>query len=48
MSFPKKSYVKPQLTVHGDVEVLTKGNVDGDFTDKDFPVDTPKSELTFS
>ena len=44
----KKSYNKPQLTVHGNVEVLTQGSQKGDFTDADFPAKTPKGDLTFS
>lgn len=48
MKFEKKSYTTPKLTIHGDVEVLTQGNADGNFTDKDFPVKTPKNQLTFS
>ena len=44
----KKSYVKPQLLVHGDVETITKGGTDGGALDADFPVGTPKGSLTFS
>lgn len=44
----KKTYTTPKLTNHGDVEVLTRGSSDGDFTDKDFPVKTPKKDLTFT
>lgn len=48
MKFEKKSYAMPKLTTHGDLEVLTQGGADGDFTDKAFPNDTPKKDLTFS
>lgn len=44
----KKIYTTPKLINHGDVEVLTQGSKDGDLTDKDFPVKTPKKDLTFS
>lgn len=48
MTFQKKSYFKPELTVHGNVEVLTKGGSGGGSTDAFFPVGTPKGGLTFS
>jgi hypothetical protein len=48
MAFQKKSYLKPELTVHGNVEVLTKGSAIGNFTDRDFPAGTPRGELSFS
>jgi hypothetical protein len=44
----KKPYTKPQLTIHGNVEVLTKGTQIGDLTDADFPARTPRGDLTFS
>jgi hypothetical protein len=44
----KKSYIKPNLIVHGNVENLTKGNAEGNFTDAVFPTKTPKDDLTFS
>ncbi len=44
----KKSYESPRLVVHGDVEKVTQGTANGNFTDKQFPVDTPKPQLTFS
>jgi hypothetical protein len=44
----KKVYVSPELTVYGDVNVITLGNADGNFTDQLFPDGTPKNELTFS
>ena len=48
MTFPKKNYTKPELIVHGDVEVLTKGGTNGDNLDATFPSGTPRGELTFS
>ena len=44
----KKTFVSPKLTVHGDVEVITLGFQNGNFTDKMFPIQTPKPQLTFS
>jgi hypothetical protein len=44
----KKTFVSPKLTVHGDVEVITLGFANGNFTDKLFPIQTPKPQLTFS
>ena len=44
----KKAYQAPTLAVHGDVEKVTLGTQNGNFTDKKFPINTPKPELTFS
>ena len=44
----KKSYQAPKLIVHGTVAEMTQAKGDGNFTDKLFPDNTPKSELTFS
>lgn len=44
----KKTFVSPKLTVHGDVEVITLGFSTGDWTDRVFPIQTPKPQLTFS
>ena len=44
----KKSYNKPELTVHGNVEVLTQGGQTGDQLDADFVAGTPRGRLTFS
>jgi len=44
----KKSYASPRIIVLGDIEAITLGTADGDFTDAAFPVDTPFSRLTFS
>ncbi len=38
MNAPKKSYAAPQLTIHGDVEVLTQ---QGGFSNTDVPAGTP-------
>ena len=48
MSNQKKSYNKPELKVHGNVEVLTQGNANGGALDQAFPVNTPNNQLTFS
>jgi hypothetical protein len=44
----KKPYVAPHITVLGDIEAITLGTHDGDFTDAAFPNNTPKRDLTFS
>ena len=44
----KKQFVAPMLIEYGKFEELTKGNADGNFTDAEFPDDTPKNQLTFS
>jgi hypothetical protein len=44
----KKSYAQPKLMAYGNVETLTHGLQDGNKTDKFFPADTPKPDLTFS
>lgn len=42
------TYEAPKVTDYGTLVQLTAGNMDGDFTDRDFPVHTPKQDLTFS
>jgi hypothetical protein len=42
------SYTTPQIVDLGDLKDITAGQQDGDFTDRAFPVNTPKSDLTFS
>jgi hypothetical protein len=42
------SYEAPKVTDYGTLVQLTAGQTDGDFTDRDFPVHTPKQDLTFS
>ena len=44
----KKAYQAPTLSVHGDVANVTQGTSNGNFTDKKFPINTPKPQLTFS
>ena len=44
----KKAYQAPRLAVYGDVEKVTLGLSNGNFTDKQFPNNTPKPQLTFS
>jgi hypothetical protein len=40
-------YETPRIEDHGDLAELTAGGSSGEFTDKLFPENTPKSELTF-
>lgn len=42
----KKPYNAPQLTVHGDVEVITLGNQCGNVLDQAFPSGTNFAQLT--
>ena len=42
------AYETPEITDHGRLEDLTAGQVDGDYTDRDFPANTPRGDLTFS
>jgi hypothetical protein len=41
-------YETPQIIDYGSLVELTAANQDGDFTDANFPVHTPKKDLTFS
>jgi len=41
-------YEAPQIIDYGTLVELTAAQSDGDFTDRDFPVHTPKKDLTFS
>lgn len=41
-------YEAPRIEDHGDLAQLTAGTKEGEFTDKAFPVHTPKKDLTFS
>jgi hypothetical protein len=43
----KKPYVTPELTVHGDIRVITQGSSSGMYLDADFYVGDPVSGLTF-
>jgi hypothetical protein len=44
----KMTYEKPEVQDYGSLAELTAGQSDGQFTDRDFPVNTPRDELTFS
>ena len=44
----KKPYVTPELTVHGDIRVITQGNSTGQYLDADFLAGTPFDDITFS
>jgi hypothetical protein len=44
----KKRYMTPRLIAYGSIATITQGNLDGDFTDAAFPINTPKRDLTFS
>ena len=41
-------YEVPAVVDYGTLYELTAAQSDGDFTDRDFPVNTPKKDLTFS
>ena len=41
-------YETPTIEDFGQLTELTAGQMDGDYTDRDFPVNTPKRDLTFS
>ena len=42
------SYTAPKVVDYGTLEQLTAGQSDGNFTDRAFPANTPKRDLTFS
>jgi hypothetical protein len=42
------TYEAPTVVDYGTLTELTAGQADGDFTDRAFPVNTPKRDLTFS
>lgn len=44
----RKAYTRPVLRVQGTLEAMTHGSSDGNALDRNFPVNTPKSDLTFS
>ena len=48
MTNEKRTYEAPVLKVEGKVKDLTLGQADGNFTDKAFPTNTPKPQLTFT
>jgi hypothetical protein len=41
-------YEAPQIVDYGTLVELTAAQSDGNYTDKAFPIMTPKNELTFS
>ena len=41
-------YQAPKVVDYGTLTDLTAGQSDGNFTDRAFPVNTPKRDLTFS
>ena len=41
----KKVYNRPQVTVHGNVESLTKATASGSFLDKTIPAGTLVTEI---
>jgi hypothetical protein len=43
-----QGYEPPRITDYGDLTEITQGMQTGDFLDRNFPVNTPKSQLTFS
>lgn len=44
----EQGYEAPAVVDYGDLTSLTAGTTTGDYTDADFPTNTPKSALTFS
>ena len=44
----RKAYESPTLARHGSFSQLTLGSSDGDLLDQEFPVGTPRGDLTFS
>ncbi len=42
------SYETPTIEDFGTLAELTAGQSDGDYTDRAFPIMTPRSALTFS
>lgn len=44
----KKPYETPRIIVLGDIEAITLGSNEGDYTDAAFPANTPRRDLTFS
>jgi hypothetical protein len=41
-------YKAPAVVDYGTLVELTAAQADGNFTDRDFPANTPKDDLTFS
>lgn len=42
------TYEAPLVVDYGNLLEITAGQADGNFTDRTFPVNTPKRDLTFS
>ncbi len=42
------NYEAPTIEDFGTLAELTEGQADGDYTDRAFPIMTPRSDLTFS
>ena len=42
------TYQAPKLTVVGSFEAVTQGTQSGNNTDRNFPPNTPRGQLTFS
>jgi hypothetical protein len=41
-------YTTPAIEDYGTLTEMTAAQADGNLTDRDFPVNTPKKDLTFS
>ena len=41
-------YQAPKVVDLGDLVAVTAAQMNGNFLDRDFPANTPKSDLTFS
>jgi hypothetical protein len=44
----EQDYKAPQIRDYGRLTDITAGQANGEFTDRDFPVHTPRQDLTFS
>ena len=44
----KKTYIQPELTVHGDVEALTEASTSGSKLDKTIVAGTPLTEIVIT
>lgn len=42
------NYTEPTVVDYGELTEITAMMSDGDYTDRDFPQNTPRGELTFS
>ena len=48
MNFEKPAYEAPSISIVGTLAEITRANKNGNHTDKLFPADTPRGQLTFS